>query len=484
MDQTQTPLFDALCDYEKRQYYSFHVPGHKDGLTFHNKGKSIYKDLLKIDATELEGLDDLYFPTGPIEQAQKLLTHLYNTYKSYFLVNGSTVGNLVMVKATCYPGDQVLVQRNSHKSIFNALKLARVHPVFMSPEVEGASEMAVSPSNKTIIRAIDQNPHIKAMILTYPNYYGLAEHIEEAIHYARTQGILVLVDEAHGPHFQLGSPFPKSTLAMGADMVVHSAHKTLPAMTMGSFLHLNSDRISRKKVESTLAMLQTSSPSYPIMASLDLARAYLASIQKKDIDTLIKKIAFFKEGLDHIEGLSVVEADSKYEQDPLKLLVKSEGRTGFQLQKKFQSLGMFPEMADINQVLFTLSLDPQVDYNKLLQNITSGFKGIKQGYQRLDETGQFAKNIKVLEATHPLALSYEKMETLTKVQIPLEKAAGQVAANMIIPYPPGIPLVLEGERLSQGKIEAIFNGLKLGAHIQGLDQMAQPLTVEVYKEKQ
>ncbi|GGE53825.1 lysine decarboxylase [Pullulanibacillus camelliae] len=484
MDQKQTPLFDALCKYQKEQYYSFHVPGHKDGEIFWKTGRQPFQELLKIDATEIAGLDDLYHPTGPIADALRLLSDLYGTKQSYFLVNGSTVGNLVMVKAVCRPGDQVIVQRNSHKSIFNALRLARVSPIFISPDIDYETGMAVSPSSEALMKAIDKYPGTKALILTYPNYYGVTADIEEAITYARRKGIKVLVDEAHGSHFLLGSPFPKSTLAMGADIVVHSAHKTLPAMTMGSYLHVNSTRVSIEKIEDVLGMLQSSSPSYPIMASLDLARAYLASIHEEKVTSILETIYQFKKGLGRLSTIELAKQDERYTYDLLKVVIKSSGnQTGFQLKEHLHTMGIYPEMADPQHVLFTLGLDDESDYAAILHHLENGQEKwrVEQSEDSAGTGSRWALD-EGAQTDRPLDVSYDVLEGLPLKEVPLSKAAGCIAAQMVIPYPPGIPITIAGERITEDQIKSIINWRNAGASFQGMDVSKTRLTMKVYNE--
>jgi len=485
MDQKQTPLFDALCKYQKEQYYSFHVPGHKDGRIFWKRGRPQFQELLKIDATELKGLDDLHHPSGPIADALQLLTDLYGTQKSYFLVNGSTVGNLAMVKAVCQSGDQVLVQRNSHKSIFNALRLARIDPIFIAPDIDRETGLAVSPSAKALMSTIDAYPNITALILTYPNYYGVVADIEEAIVYARGKGIKILVDEAHGSHFILGPPFPKSTLQMGADIVVHSAHKTLPAMTMGSYLHINSSRVSIEKVEEALGMLQSSSPSYPIMASLDLARAYLASINEKNLARIVDAIHQFKKGVQRLKGMCLVQQDERYAYDLLKVVMKPLGnRTGFQLKEYLHTMGIYPEMADLQQVLFTLGLDGDSDYEAVLHHleIHQQEKWLAELCVANDGLGIDYHLNESITAIRLLDVPYDALEDLPTNEIPLKQAVGCIAAQMVIPYPPGIPITIEGERIMEHQIQSIMKWRDAGANFHGIDVSKTTVMIKIYEE--
>lgn len=452
MNQSKTPLFDALFQHKSRKPISYHVPGHKGGLVFTEKGRPEYQSILSLDATELNGLDDLHAPEGAIFEAQRLLADLYQVQESYFLVNGSTVGNLAMILAVCRAGDTVLVQRNCHKSILHGLMLANVKPVFLSPMLNSEWGVAGGIDSSLIAAALAQYPETKAIILTYPNYYGLGNDIEEITEKAHQKGIPVLIDEAHGAHFILGSPFLPSSLASGADIVVQSAHKTLPAMTMGSFLHVNSDLIDSDKLRFYLQMLQSSSPSYPIMASLDLARSYLASFNDKDKKELDENISEFRQQLGRLPGIQVLRAAVQLV-DPLKITIRAkEGASGFQLQKAFEERGIYTELADPRNVLLVLPLlkaDVEYPFSETIQKISEA--AIELGSSPLlpDKGEDIYMEESVIAG---LQLSYKDMEGKPKQLVPLKDSSGRIAAETITPYPPGVPLIMAGELMDEKRI--------------------------------
>ncbi|WP_050613534.1 aminotransferase class I/II-fold pyridoxal phosphate-dependent enzyme, partial [Bacillus testis] len=356
MKQEHTPLYDALKRFADEKPVSFHVPGHKNGQVFLDKGNDYFGQILKLDGTELEGLDDLHEPEGVIKEAEELLSALYDSQQSFFLVNGSTVGNLAMVLGTCKAGDTVLVQRNCHKSIMNALELARVKPVFLSPRYNDEWGTAEEVEFTTVQSALDTYVDAKALILTYPTYYGIGEDLTETIHLAHEHGVQVLVDEAHGAHFIAGEPFMKSSLAMGADYVVQSAHKTLPAMTMGSYLHIGQNCRFPHNIKEYLQILQSSSPSYPIMASLDLARSFLGTLTKEDLDYTKSCIEAFKKELSALEGIKLLQP-ARGSADLLKAVLQSDGTySGFTLQEELRKEHIYTELADIRNVLLVLPI--------------------------------------------------------------------------------------------------------------------------------
>ncbi|WP_113928157.1 aminotransferase class I/II-fold pyridoxal phosphate-dependent enzyme [Bacillus sp. P14.5] len=450
-DQNRMPLVEALQKHIEKDSVSFHVPGHKNGLLV----KGLAERALEYDVTELAGLDDLHAPEDAIREAQELLAEHYEAEKSYFLVNGSTVGNLAMILAVCNEGDVVYVQRNCHKSILNGLKLANVKPVFLHPEFDEQTAVSTGISQATFVQALNLHPDAKAIILTYPTYYGTVYDIKSLIELAHEHGVNVLVDEAHGAHFSSGAPFPSSSLEWKADVVVQSAHKTLPAMTMGSFLHIGTKRVNHIRIESCLGMLQSSSPSYPIMGSLDYARQYIASYSLTDIEYYLEKRNDFIENL-RGTGYEIIESD-----DPLKLMVRLNGFSGYGLQEELENRGVFAELADPYQVLFILPL--------IKKGMEFPFEKALRSMKEIESSEGtpvpiFLRNKQRISS---LRHSFREMETKVKVWVPVDEAVGKTAGEVLIPYPPGIPLFYPGEEILEENISELKRLRELGAKFQG-----------------
>lgn len=460
MESPNRPLIEALTKFKEANPISFHVPGHKGGIL--SGLPTELRTALQYDFTELEGLDDLHEPSGVIEEAQRKLSLLYGSDRSFFLVNGSTVGNLAMVYAACRAGETVIVQRNAHKSIFHAIELTGARPVFVSPVWDVSTKTAGGVTAAQVGEALKAYPESKAVILTYPTYYGLTgNELEETINICHTYGVPVLVDEAHGAHFVVGEPFPRSALEMGADVVVHSAHKTLPAMTMASFLHVRSDFIATEKVARYLGMLQSSSPSYLLMASLDDARAYAESYNKEDKKHFAKqRVAFIKQ-LKLIQGLQTVETD-----DPLKLILRIEGYSGFDIQKKLEAEGIYGEIADPYQVLFVLPL-LKTESIYAFDEIYEKMKTAVVCLDGLDKIISTVEAPPLGEGLSCLAYTSEEVANMEVEWIPYVDSVGRVAAASIIPYPPGIPLLIAGEIVKDEHVQTLGKLLQMGAKFQG-----------------
>lgn len=473
LDQRQTPLFDKLKQFSQQRPMSFHVPGHKNGHVFPKDARKYFSEILPIDLTELTNLDDLHAPHGVIKEAERLAKQYFNTMHTYFLIGGSTVGNLAMILATCLEGETVIVQRNSHKSIMNGLEMAKANPVFIAPSYDKYMYRYTHPRIETLKQAIKDHPETKVLILTYPDYFGHTYVLKEMIQLAHAHEIIVLIDEAHGVHFSLGEPFPPSALELGADIVVQSAHKMAPAMTMASFLHVNSSRVSKNRLSHYLQMLQSSSPSYPLLASLDIARYFLANLTSEDIEKTLQSVNEIRsmlESLPYCEVLPIIKGD-----DPTKLTLHVEGISGYEIAKLFEQAGIYPELATHNQVLFIHGLHPfnrLDDLKKSLNRLKLQLKS-HSNHDTIDVTNLFPSNVQ------SLALSYQMMNTLQVNNVSFKQAIGYVAAEAIIPYPPGIPLILKGETITEEHITIMEQLIKQGANFQ---QRKRPTTMNVFTD--
>ncbi|SEQ99560.1 lysine decarboxylase [Virgibacillus subterraneus] len=462
MKQKATPLFDALQQFSEMNPISFHVPGHKNGEIFPENVQTYFSSILKLDMTELSGLDDLHSPHGTIAEAQSLAAEYFGADATYFLVGGSTAGNLAMILATCSTNEKVIVQRNSHKSIFNGLELSGARPIFITPEFDNSVDRYTAPNIKTLKGALEQHPDAKAVVLTYPDYFGKTFPIKESIELAHEYNIPVLVDEAHGVHFSIDKAFPQSALDLGADVVIHSAHKMAPAMTMGSFLHFRSRLVSKDKITHYLQLIQSSSPSYPLMASLDIARSFLATMKAEDIDNIMESVAMVRDILEVPELWDILPAN-----DPLKITLQlKDGVSAKGVASLLENQHVYPELVTHNQVLLIHGLAPFENINHL-----------KKAVKRIKEQLKICPNHATIEIDnlftdiHELTVSYQTLQQRDTLKVPLNKSSGYVAAEAIIPYPPGIPLILKGERITDKHINIIRHLTEQGVEIQHRDKM-------------
>lgn len=472
--KSERPLVEALQKFVENEPYSLHVPGHKNGL-LSTLPKELKKALI-YDVTELNGLDDFHHPEEAIGTAQKLLAETYGAEYSFFLVNGSTVGNLAMIYAICKQGDTILVQRNAHKSVFHAIELVGAKPVYLAPQWDEHTRSAGAVPLETIKKAIKRHPEARGLVLTYPTYYGMAaKNLEEQIELCHLHHIPVLVDEAHGAHFTASKIFPPSALDLGADVVVQSAHKTLPAMTMASFMHIKSKLVSDRKINHYLRMLQSSSPSYPLLASLDDARHYISKYKESDAVYCLEKRSQWIEALESIPELTVIEAD-----DPLKVCLRLTGYTGMELKVAMEENQLYPELADMEQVLLVLPLlkhgevYPYAEIRIRVKNAVAQLK-MKKGSGQL----QTGKQYEMASIITPNA-TFAEIEAMEKEWVPYMRAMDRVAASMLIPYPPGIPLFVPGEKITISKLGQLEDLLAMNAAFQG-DHRLEERLIQVLK---
>lgn len=455
------PLYEKLVEFQAKYPVSFHVPGHKNGEVFPEIAKDYFSQILKLDMTEISGLDDLHAPKEAIAEAETLAAQFFGADYTFFLVGGSTAGNVAMILATCSSGEKIIVQRNSHKSILNALELANANPVFLAPEYDESVSRYTSPSVSSLHEALQKHPDAKAIVLTYPDYFGRTYLLKEMIDLAHRFQIPVLVDEAHGVHFSLGKPLPPSALKLGADAVVQSAHKMAPAMTMASYLHIHSTLLSKEKVAHYLQMIQSSSPSYPLMASLDLARYFLENITDGQIEEVLKSVQETKNILEENKAWRVLE--NKKTDDPLKITLQvKKGYVAEHQSSLLEQDGFYPELSTHNQILLIHGLAPFLHMDRLKKTIKRMNGQLKKANNRatIEMDGLFSKNVETI------ALSYESMKNLQIKRVSLEEGLGNITAEAIIPYPPGIPIVLKGEIVKQAHIDAIQSLMDQGVRIQ------------------
>ncbi|MFE0560218.1 aminotransferase class I/II-fold pyridoxal phosphate-dependent enzyme [Paenibacillus sp. NPDC058910] len=548
----RAPLAEAIMLYRERGASSFHVPGHKNGRAYAGEGKTteMLREAMRIDVTEITGTDDLFHPEGVIQEAQELAADCFGAEESFFLVGGSTAGNLALVLTVCRePGDIVLVQRNVHKSVLNGLMLAGARAVFLQPELDKQSGLAVAPSAATLVAALEAYPEARGAIITMPNYYGMGSDLKPLAKACHEFGIPLLVDEAHGAHYGQHPQLPMNALSCGADGVVQSTHKMLAAMTMGAMLHVQGGLLDRSLLRQRLAMVQSSSPSYPLMASLDLARRLLHTQGAAAFTGGLAAVKAFRRGLAKLprfgllqppqpRGYAAGTAAAAYtRQDPFKAVIydRTKSLSGYALQRELEARGCVPEMSDELHVvlLFTLG-STREDANHVLWALvhiveqgekTEGI-GTESGttaestellIRTLRDQGDFVNyeprvDHKKMDSIHfdvdsklltearpvsdvstwnnlpseipysaPIPFSLKPIDRERLESVPLEKSAGRKAAEMVIPYPPGIPILYPGEEISAGMKQRLLALRNAGAKCQGISDPALE-TIVVYKE--
>ncbi|MBI3988322.1 MAG: aminotransferase class I/II-fold pyridoxal phosphate-dependent enzyme [candidate division NC10 bacterium] len=475
--QHRTPLFDALVALAESRKLSFHTPGHKSGKGISTRfRKFVGPKIFEIDLTTLDEVDSLQKPVGVIKEAQELAALAYGADRSFFLVNGTTVGNHAMIMATTRPGDEVLVARNAHKSILAGLILSGAHPRFFLPEFDPSWGILLNVVPEVVKEAIDQYPGAKVLTLTSPNYYGIAADLMRIVPDAKAKSLVILVDEAHGPHLSFHPRLPLSALHSGADLCVQSTHKILGGMTQSSMLHVKGNAVDPYRVASVLQLLQSTSPSYILMASLDLARMQMATEGGKLLGKAIELAEDARERINRIEGLRCLTeeevkgmGDFGLDVTKLTISVKDLDLTGFQASSFLNAeFDIQVEMADLQNVLVIVSIGDRRDDLHRLVLALERLAGRLAGKPR----ASLPSLLPSFEGR--LLLSPREAYFAPCEHLPLRKAEGRVAADIVTVYPPGIPLLVPGEEVMASTIEYLLRLADYGARIDGLLDWEEP----------
>lgn len=419
------PLTDRLNHLLNKQPISMHVPGHKNmTIGYLNELK------MEMDMTEITGLDDLHQAEDVIGQSMQHINK-HPDYDAYFLVNGTTSGILAVIQSFAKVKGEYIIARNVHKSVFHALDLARASSKLLKTSISSKTKQYVGPDEVSLKTQVDK---AKLAVFTYPNYYGECFDVASTMKYMKACQIPTLIDEAHGAHFNLMG-FPNSTVNMGADYVVQSYHKTLPSLTMSSIIFIHKKAPLREDILKYLTYFQSSSPSYLLMSSLELAhdfyKSYDSSLFFEKRSQLIKVLKD--------KGMRIIDVE-----DPLKLNIQCNGYTGIELQTLFENQEIYVELADDYQVLLVLPLwhkGDQFPFDDLLARISAINIETRVAFEVTDVP--FYNE----EGTY----DYREIDKVKKIDI--DKAYNKILATHLTPYPPGIPIMLRGEIITKNMIK-------------------------------
>lgn len=463
-----------LTEHADRNPVSFHMPGHKGSRIYRENGYGDFLDkIMDCDITEIPGADNLFQTEGIIAETMKKYERLYGVKKSYLLVNGSSGGLIAAILACVKPGGKLIMARNSHKSIFNALGLASIQPVYAYPqEAEGCGILGEITVDE-IARCMDENPDAEAVILPSPNYYGICSNVRAIAEEVHKRGKVLIVDQAHGAHLKffgkyggaqstIRGGFPEAAEDQGADIVINSVHKTLASFTQSALLNLCSDRVNPFLLEDKLQTIESSSPSYPMMASLDINADLLESAGERLIRQWAENLNYFYDEANRIPGL-VVLTPKNLDRTKLNIDMSAYGIDGNELEELLMERDIFIELVTGNIVMCMTGIgNTRRDYERLLEalaEIAAQRRGVMAECTELKRAVQPKVLTRVLE---------QRAVPGEKVFVPLKEAAGRVCASSIIPYPPGIPIVCPGEVIDEDMIDYIKGRREAGEKVIGL----------------
>ncbi len=455
MDQLEAPLYAALRRHVGQEYAHLHVPAHRQGKALPPLLKQ--PDFFRLDLTELPGLDNLHSPGGPIARAQELAARLYGADATFFLVNGTTAGLQALLLATCRPGQKIVLSRDCHRSVLAGLIFSGADPVFVCPAPLPGFGITAGVAPGRLAAVLEEEPNARAVLVVYPNYYGIAAGLPALVRLTHERKMPFLVDEAHGAHLPFHSGLPAEALACGADAAVMSIHKTGGSLTQSSLLHLRGRRVQAERVAAALTMLQTSSPSYLLMVSLDLARCQLAGRGRELIGRSVELAQRVRAELSRVAGLQVLGIEHLGEHlqdsqqlDPTRITVnvRGLGLSGYQaadlLCKKYK---VNCELADYYNVVAVIGLGTTAeDCRRLVRGLLeiSRFEAEPAG------------SLPAIPGPPPLPpkrMTPREAWFGSVRSLPLESSAHFICAEWVAAYPPGMPVIYPGEEITPEVIE-------------------------------
>ncbi|MFN6500540.1 MAG: aminotransferase class I/II-fold pyridoxal phosphate-dependent enzyme [Nostoc sp. DedQUE01] len=478
LNQNQTPILDALKANATRFHAPFYMPGHKQGKGISQPLADLLgKAVFRVDLTELADLDNLFAPQGVIQKAQQLAAQAFGASQTWFLVNGSTCGVEAAILATCGTGDKIILPRNVHSSAIAGLILSGAIPIFLNPDYDPVLDIAHSITPTAVESALQEHPDAKAVLTVYPTYYGVCGDLKAIANIAHQYNIPLLVDEAHGAHFSFHPELPTPGLAAGADLTVQSIHKVLGAMTQASMLHIQGNRIDSDRISKALQLLQSTSPSYILLASLDAARQQMALHGKMLMSQTLQLAQEARTKISQLPGLSVLSPPYQgglggspgfvaLDKTRLTVTVSNLGLTGFAadeiLDEKFAVTAEFPSQQHLT---FIISLgNTAADIEQLVQ----GFTTLAKEYRRTNATvkNYIWQDLGETLGTN-LCLSVREAFFAVSEILPLAKTCDRICAEIVCPYPPGIPVLMPGELITKPVLDYLQQIQSMGGFISG-----------------
>jgi arginine decarboxylase len=450
--------------YSGKSPVSFHMPGHKLGKDINiPHGDKLYL----MDVTEVPGLDNLHQPNGVIKEAQKLAAKTFGADHTFFLVNGSTCGIQTAIMSLCKRGDKLIVARDCHMAAINGMMLAGVEPIYIKPEFDDSFKIPSVLQCENIEKALIENSDAVGVYITRPNYYGVCSDIKEISKLVHSYGKVLVVDEAHGAHLKFSDKLPSSALEHDSDICIQSAHKTLPALTQGAYLHVKGSRVDVEKIRYNLNILQTSSPSYLVMAFLDISRAIMEKEGKQIMDFLLEDIEELHKSINDNTRFKILSKNNFKSGDLDKTRVvintKNYGLSGFNVESILRNqYNIQVEMADLyNIVCITTNANRGQD----LKNLRNALVEINENYNNsLPLPDIYIERGKIPEQKVKLSEVMHKNFKRKK----LTEACGMVSRRMITPYPPGVPAICPGEVITENIIQNIMRTLESGGNVNGV----------------
>lgn len=470
-DQSRAPIFEALERYKSMRIVPFDVPGHKRGKGNPELTKFLGEKCLTVDVNSMKPLDNLCHPVSVIKEAEELAARAFGAQHAFFMVNGTTSAVQSMIMSVCKRGDKIIMPRNVHRSAINALIISGAVPVYVNPSINKQLGIPLGMSVADVKKAIEQNPDAKAVLVNNPTYYGICSDLRTITKLAHQHGMKVLVDEAHGTHFYFGENLPVSAMAAGADMAAVSMHKTGGSLTQSSFLLSNHPDLHQGYIRQIINLTQTTSGSYLLLSSLDLSRRNLA-LHGKAIFARVKELAqYAREEINKLGGFyafssELIDGDAIFDFDTTKLSVHTRdiGLAGIEVYDLLRDeYDIQIEFGDIGNILAIISVG---DNMFVMERLISAMAEIKRIYQK-DKAGMYDH-----EYINPeVVMTPQEAFYAAKRAMPIEQSAGQICSEFVMCYPPGIPILAPGERITQEILDYIAYAKEKGCFLTGTEDI-------------
>ncbi|MFS0879830.1 arginine decarboxylase [Bacillus sp. 7586-K] len=486
MSQNETPLFTGLVEHAKKNPIQFHIPGHKKGAGIEPEFRQfIGENALSIDLINIGPLDDLHAPKGIIKKAQELAAEAFGADYTYFSVQGTSGAIMTMVMAVCGPGDKIIVPRNVHKSIMSAIVFSGAIPIFIHPEIDKELGISHGITIDAVAKALEQNPDAKGVLVINPTYFGISADLKKIVEIAHSYNVPVLVDEAHGVHIHFHEDLPMSAMQAGADIAATSVHKLGGSMTQSSVLNVKKGLVSPQRVQSILSMLTTTSTSYLLLASLDVARKQLATKGHELIERTIQLANYTREKINEIDdiycvGKEILGTKATFDYDPTKLIIPvyKLGISGYDVENWLRNNYQIEvELSDLYNILCIITPgDTKEDVDTLVHALKELSTTVHINNKISNEKSHILlPDIPVLALT-PRDAFYSETEV-----VDFNDSAGRIIAEFIMVYPPGIPIFIPGEIISEDNLTYIKKNLEVGLPVQGPEDPSLK-TIRVIKE--
>ena len=468
--QERAPICEALKRYKSNRVVRFDVPGHKGGRGNKELTEFLGQDCLTVDVNSMKPLDNLSHPTSVISEAEKIASDAFGAENTFFIVNGTTAAVQTMIMSTCKAGDKIIMPRNVHRSAINALVICGAIPVYINPGIDKKLGISLGMSVSDVEEAILKNKDAKAILVNNPTYYGVCSNLKKIVEIAHENNMLVLVDEAHGTHFYFGDEMPISAMEANADMAAVSMHKTGGSLTQSSFL-LCGKNINSNYVRQIINLTQTTSASYLLLTSLDLARKNLSLNGKEIFKRTMDLAKYAREEINNIGGYNafskeLIDGNYVFDFDETKLSIHTIdiGLAGIEVYDILRDeYGIQIEFGDLGNILAIISAGDRI---LEIERLISALSEIKRLYSK-DKTGMLES-----EYINPeIILPPQKAFYSNKESISIYNSLGKISAEFIMAYPPGIPILAPGERITKGVLDYVYYAKEKGSLLTGTQDM-------------